>query len=216
MGNRTSRKLSAALLNVAALTASTVVTEPIELTPQPESEPIVEQTTPPAIPTLIVVNDPPKPQRPVVKNISADDLQVTLSLPDGREVVAGPFRWGRKMLMKVEQLGEGVELSRGERVSIGQIAKKALTAAGLVLPAAELKRPRKVAANTPAEAGTAEVVEITIAASALVSENPVTEDLNDALGALLEDNVLETTEPVVGDSSPLDLELAEDELLAQG
>ena len=52
---------------------------------------------------------------------------------------ATPFQWGSKMLMHVTARG----LDRGTRVAIGHRAKAAVKAAGLVLPEAVLKRPRK-------------------------------------------------------------------------
>jgi hypothetical protein len=52
---------------------------------------------------------------------------------------AAPKRWGSKMLMNV--VAEG--LDRGQRVAIGHRAKAAIKTAGLVLPTAELVRPRK-------------------------------------------------------------------------
>ena len=53
---------------------------------------------------------------------------------------AAPFRWGSKMLMKVT----GGDFDRGTRIAIGHAAKKALKAAGIPLPEAVLKRPRKI------------------------------------------------------------------------
>lgn len=52
---------------------------------------------------------------------------------------ASPFQWGSKMLMKVESEG----LTRGDRIAVGHAAKKALKAATILLPEAQLKRPRK-------------------------------------------------------------------------
>ena len=52
---------------------------------------------------------------------------------------ASPFQWGSKMLMKVEAEG----LTRGDRIAVGHAAKKALKAATILLPEAQLKRPRK-------------------------------------------------------------------------
>lgn len=52
---------------------------------------------------------------------------------------AATLRWGSKMLMHVIARG----LDRGTRVAIGHRAKAAVKAAGLVLPEAVLKRPRK-------------------------------------------------------------------------
>jgi len=56
---------------------------------------------------------------------------------------ASPFQWGSKMLMKVESEG----LTRGDRIAVGHAAKKALKAATILLPEAQLKRPRKAKAE---------------------------------------------------------------------
>ena len=56
-----------------------------------------------------------------------------------RTWVAQPLRWGSKMLMKAA----GDDLTRGERIALGHAAKKALKTAGVALPEAVLKRPRK-------------------------------------------------------------------------
>ena len=70
-----------------------------------------------------------------------------------RNWVAQPLRWGSKMLMKAA----GDDLTRGERIALGHAAKKALKTAGVALPEAVLKRPRKakaeVVAETPADGG---------------------------------------------------------------
>jgi hypothetical protein len=65
-----------------------------------------------------------------------------------RTWVAEPLRWGSKMLMKAV----GDDLTRGERIALGHAAKKALKTAGVALPEAVLKRPRKakVEVVTPA------------------------------------------------------------------
>ena len=65
-----------------------------------------------------------------------------------RTWVAEPLRWGSKMLMKAV----GDDLTRGERIALGHAAKKALKTAGVALPEALLKRPRKakVEVVTPA------------------------------------------------------------------
>lgn len=60
---------------------------------------------------------------------------------------AAPKRWGSKMLMNVVADG----LDRGQRVAIGHRAKAAIKAAGLVLPTAELVRPRKPKAEVAPE-----------------------------------------------------------------
>jgi hypothetical protein len=76
------------------------------------------------------------------------------------QVMASPFFWGRKTLMKVclWERGEAVEtgndiLSQGMKVSIGALAKKAIKDAGLVLPEAPpSKRGAKAAAAVEAPA----------------------------------------------------------------
>jgi hypothetical protein len=78
------------------------------------------------------------------------DIKITeITVLDGKPTVhgtlgaetftAGPFRWGSKMLMKVEAAG----LDRGARIAVGHAAKKAIREAQLELPKAELVRPRK-------------------------------------------------------------------------
>lgn len=74
---------------------------------------------------------------------------VEVVVVDGKLVVRGTvgeatfeastFQWGSKMLMKVEAEG----LDRGTRIAIGHKAKSAIKAAGMLLPEAILKRPRK-------------------------------------------------------------------------
>lgn len=74
---------------------------------------------------------------------------VEVVVVDGKPVVRGTvgeatfeastFQWGSKMLMKVEAEG----LDRGTRIAIGHKAKSAIKAAGMLLPEAILKRPRK-------------------------------------------------------------------------
>lgn len=82
------------------------------------------------------------------------DIKITeITVLDGKPTVhgtlgaetftAGPFRWGSKMLMKVEAAG----LDRGARIAVGHAAKKALREAQLELPKAELVRPRKAKAE---------------------------------------------------------------------
>lgn len=79
------------------------------------------------------------------KNVKVNEVVVVDSKPVVRGSVgevafeASPFQWGSKMLMKVE--GEG--LDRGARIAVGHAAKRAIKAAGLILPEAVLKRPRK-------------------------------------------------------------------------
>lgn len=102
------------------------------------------------------------------------DIKITeITVLDGKPTVhgtlgaetftAGPFRWGSKMLMKVEAAG----LDRGARIAVGHAAKKALREAQLELPKAELVRPRKakaevaeVAAPTPSPEEAAVAVEV--------------------------------------------------------
>ena len=81
----------------------------------------------------------------------AKDIKVSevVAVEDGNIVVRGvagetafeakTLRWGSKMLMHVT----GGDFDRGTRVSIGHHAKAAVKAAGLTLPEAVLKRPRK-------------------------------------------------------------------------
>ncbi len=82
--------------------------------------------------------------------MASKDVKVTeIEVVDGKPVVRGtvgevafeaaPFQWGRKMLMKVEAEG----LDRGARIAVGHRAKAALRTAGMALPEAVLKRPRK-------------------------------------------------------------------------
>lgn len=77
-----------------------------------------------------------------VLDVNAETLQVTCEVGEAK-FIAEPFRWGGKMLMKVKTLEEGQALDRGTRIAIGQKAKGAIKAAALVLPKAELVRPRK-------------------------------------------------------------------------
>jgi hypothetical protein len=81
----------------------------------------------------------------------AKDIKVSevVAVEDGNIVVRGTagetafeartLRWGSKMLMHVT----GGDFDRGTRVSIGHHAKAAVKAAGMTLPEAVLKRPRK-------------------------------------------------------------------------
>ena len=81
------------------------------------------------------------------KNVKVNEVAVVDSKPVVRGTVgevafeASPFQWGSKMLMKVEAEG----LDRGSRIAVGHAAKRAIKAAGLLLPEAVLKRPRKAA-----------------------------------------------------------------------
>lgn len=88
------------------------------------------------------------------KNVKVVEVVVV----DGKPVVRGTagevafeastFQWGSKMLMKVEAEG----LDRGTRIAIGHKAKSAIKAAGMLLPEAVLKRPRKAKAEPVQEA----------------------------------------------------------------
>ena len=79
------------------------------------------------------------------EGIKVNEIEMVDGLPVVRGQVgdvpftAKPLRWGSKMLMKVEAEG----LDRGTRIAVGHAAKKAIKAAGLTLPEAVLKRPRK-------------------------------------------------------------------------
>jgi hypothetical protein len=70
-------------------------------------------------------------------------VKITPQEGEAFEVMASPFFWGRKTLMKVclWERGEAVEtgndiLTQGMKVSVGSMAKKALKDAGLTLPEA--------------------------------------------------------------------------------
>lgn len=79
------------------------------------------------------------------KDVKVNEVEIVNGVPVVRGTAsdvafeAAPFRWGSKMLMKVEAEG----LDRGTRIAVGHAAKKAIKAAGLTLPEAVLKRPRK-------------------------------------------------------------------------
>jgi len=89
----------------------------------------------------------------------AKDIKVSevVAVEDGNIVVRGTagetafeartLRWGSKMLMHVT----GGDFDRGTRVSIGHRAKAAVKAAGMTLPEAVLKRPRKAKAEPAPE-----------------------------------------------------------------
>jgi hypothetical protein len=88
--------------------------------------------------------------------MASKDVKVTeIEVVNGKPVVRGtvgevpfeaaPFQWGSKMLMKVEAEG----LDRGSRIAVGHKAKAALRLAGLSLPEAVLKRPRKAKEEAP-------------------------------------------------------------------
>jgi hypothetical protein len=73
-------------------------------------------------------------------------IQVTGTVdPSGAPIdfVATTFRWGSKMLMKVDDQF----MDRGTRIAVGHAAKKAIRSLGLEIPKAELKRPRKAKAE---------------------------------------------------------------------
>jgi hypothetical protein len=82
----------------------------------------------------------------MAKDIKVLEVQVVDGVPTVSGTVgevaftAAPFRWGSKMLMKVS---DG-DFDRGTRIALGHAAKRAIKAAGLALPEAVLKRPRKV------------------------------------------------------------------------
>lgn len=86
------------------------------------------------------------------KNISIESVVLedgnimVRGIADGEAFVASPLRWGSKMLMHVT----GGDFDRGTRVSIGHRAKAAVKAAGMTLPEAVLKRPRKAKEAEPA------------------------------------------------------------------
>lgn len=76
----------------------------------------------------------------VISEILNADGNITVKGTVGEEAFeAATLRWGSKMLMHVTARG----LDRGTRVAIGHRAKAAVKAAGLALPEAVLKRPRK-------------------------------------------------------------------------
>ena len=103
----------------------------------------------------------------------AKDIKVSevVAVEDGNIVVRGTagetafeartLRWGSKMLMHVT----GGDFDRGTRVSIGHRAKAAVKAAGMTLPEAVLKRPRKAK-----EAETVAVVPVLTADEVVSSE----------------------------------------------
>lgn len=162
-------------------------------------EDAVDMEIPESVTEILPVLDSSGKQltRPVVTEINPETLAVTLTLPGGREVQAAPFRWGRKMLMKVD----GTDLERGARVSIGQIAKKALTAAGLVLPPAELKRPRKPKAeevtkilatlnDAEVDGAVITLAEVTLPEAVNTTPPEAVDNLNDQLDDLLRSDVV--------------------------
>ena len=80
-----------------------------------------------------------------VLGMDSKTLEVVVRIvPDegeGFEVLAAPFHWGQKTLLKVclwekgntMEDGNGI-LTQGMKVSVGSLAKKAIKDAGLVLP----------------------------------------------------------------------------------
>ena len=107
------------------------------------------------------------------RGMDASTLEVVVRIvPDEGEafdVMASPFFWGRKTLMKVclWERGEAVEdgnsiLTQGMKVSVGSLAKKAIKDAGLTLPEPPpAKRGAKAAAAVEAPA----VPEVEVVAS---------------------------------------------------
>ena len=82
-----------------------------------------------------------------ITSVNPETLTCTGTCND-HEFTSAPFRWGSKMLMKVTSTHE---FTQGEKVSIGHASKKALKAANLVLPEAQLVRPRKPKGEVQAE-----------------------------------------------------------------
>ena len=80
----------------------------------------------------------------IVEIVAVDGNLVVRGTVGEAQFEAQNLRWGSKMLMHVKAAG----LDRGTRVAIGHRAKAAIKAAGLVLPEAVLKRPRKEAPAT--------------------------------------------------------------------
>jgi hypothetical protein len=77
-----------------------------------------------------------------IHSVNTETLTCTGTCND-HEFTSAPFRWGSKMLMKVDD----EFMDRGTRIAVGHAAKKAIRTAGLVLPEAVLKRPRKAKAE---------------------------------------------------------------------
>ena len=103
-------------------------------------EPLLDLSPAMAVPAAAILV--PEIVRSKVTAISRETLRVQVTLASGLVVSAEPFQWGGKMLMKVQDTAENAQLTRGEKISVGQLAKRALTACGLILPTAVLKRPR--------------------------------------------------------------------------
>jgi|GEM_PF-3121991 len=116
-----------------------------------------------------------------VKVVSVDSVTLNVVLDvDGQAVTAAPFQWASKMLMKV-----GGNLDRGTRIACGARAKAAIKKAGLSLPVAVPKRPRKAKEAETAATAVVEARDISIAES-----GEVRPELQD---------VLEAVEPEVAD-----------------
>jgi hypothetical protein len=81
----------------------------------------------------------------IVEIVAVDGDLVVRGTVGETQFEAQNLRWGSKMLMHVKAAG----LDRGTRVAIGHRAKAAIKAAGLVLPEAVLKRPRKEKVEAP-------------------------------------------------------------------
>jgi len=132
-----------------------------------------------------------------VKVVSVDSttLAVTLDV-DGQSIVATPFQWGSKMLMKVNG-----NLDRGTRISVGARAKAAVKNAGLQLPPAVLKRPRKPkeeAAEAPVATGSeARVIPIAVSGEARVPVEETALEAAEAEAPLAEAAVEEEAPTVV-------------------
>jgi hypothetical protein len=111
-------------------------------------------------------------------------IPTVLGSCDGIPFESAPFRWGGKMLMKVQ--GEN-EFTQGQKIAIGAAAKKAVKAEGKTLPEAVLVRPRKAkVAEVDATPAAVEVVaeaipEAAAAVEALVES--VTTDTDSSTGA---------------------------------
>lgn len=112
--------------------------------------------------------------KPSVVSINPETLAVSVQVDAVRVVEAVPFQWGGKMLMKVVGVNT---LTQGEKISVGQLAKKAIKAAGLVLPTAELKRPRKNSGVNVVEAEAAAEEQLSALNANLSALNFLEEDI---------------------------------------
>ena len=72
--------------------------------------------------------------------VDTNGIPTVLGSCDGIPFESAPFRWGGKMLMKVQ--GDN-EFSQGQKIAIGAAAKKAVRSEGKTMPEAILVRPRK-------------------------------------------------------------------------